>query len=180
MAETQTSFHGAVSFPQLEDARQFRSLINAFLDSSSRVFFEIEKNPMFHMDVVRDAKALVQICENFELNAIAFSFHESQDRCKRAFEELTGHVADLEKGKSRARSLVVLKKFGFEYSFARFVCPLFAEEAVGFAGAAALGAALVAGTGRPHRAVREGRAGLREESHRLQRERRDCGCGAKH
>ncbi len=31
MAETQTSFTGSVSFPQIEDARQFRTLLNAFL-----------------------------------------------------------------------------------------------------------------------------------------------------
>ncbi len=43
MAETQTSFTGAVSFPQQEDARRFRELLNRFLDSSAKVFFEIEK-----------------------------------------------------------------------------------------------------------------------------------------
>jgi ribosomal 30S subunit maturation factor RimM len=126
MAETQGSFHGAgenrfrtklpekerrkkkkkkksqkplpkVSFPHVEDARQFRTLLNSFMDSSSKVFFEIEKNPMYHLELIGHAKALLSCCENFELNAIAFSFAESQGRCKRAFEELTNHVTELEK-----------------------------------------------------------------------------------
>jgi hypothetical protein len=42
-SETQTSFSGSVSFPVQEDARQFRVLINTFMESSSKVFFEIEK-----------------------------------------------------------------------------------------------------------------------------------------
>jgi hypothetical protein len=42
-SETQTSFSGSVSFPMLEDAKQFRVLINKFMESSSKVFFEIEK-----------------------------------------------------------------------------------------------------------------------------------------
>jgi hypothetical protein len=42
-SETQTSFSGSVSFPVQEDAKQFRVLINTFMDSSSKVFFEIEK-----------------------------------------------------------------------------------------------------------------------------------------
>ena len=67
------------------------------MESSSKVFFEIEKNPMFHMDVIAHAKALLQSCENFELNAISFNFVESQGRCKRAFEELSGHILELEK-----------------------------------------------------------------------------------
>jgi hypothetical protein len=52
---------------------------------------------MYHLELIGHAKALLSCCENFELNAIAFSFAESQGRCKRAFEELTNHVTELEK-----------------------------------------------------------------------------------
>lgn len=89
-------FTGAVSFPNREDAQAFNRAVNEFLDSATHVYFEIAKNPMYHLTVLGHAKALLALCENFELNAIHFDFKESQRRCHDAYAELSGHVADLE------------------------------------------------------------------------------------
>ena len=90
--ESSASFEGNVSFPQPQDARDFVVVLNKFLDSSSRIFFEIQKQPMYQLSALADAKALYAAAEGFELNAIFFDFVESQARCANAFEELGKHT----------------------------------------------------------------------------------------
>ncbi len=55
------------------------------------------QQPMYHLTLLGEAKALLSSCEGFELNAIHFDFRESQARCAKTFGELAGHVAELEK-----------------------------------------------------------------------------------
>lgn len=67
MAETKARFTGAVSFPNRADSVRFTETLNEFLDHASKVFFEIEKNPMFPTTALGSAKLLLDLCENFEL-----------------------------------------------------------------------------------------------------------------
>lgn len=48
----------------------FTRELNSFMESSSKVFFELTKSPMYHLTVLGHAKALLELSENFELNAI--------------------------------------------------------------------------------------------------------------
>jgi hypothetical protein len=78
--EAEARFTGAVSFPNSGDSRRFVSELNEFLESCSRVFFEIEKNPMYHHTLLGHAKALAELSDNFELNAQYFELPDSQRR----------------------------------------------------------------------------------------------------